>query len=142
MPINQRLKNVIAAIKYKHGLKQAEIADRMGIKNTYLSDVINGRSPLSELFSDKLITAFSISKIYLLSGEGEVFEEEEKAPSTSEIISMPREVFEQITRLTETVLSQQKTIEGQQKLIEEFLQEQKKMRVQTGGNVGSVAVNG
>ena len=142
MPINQRLKNVIAAIKYKHGLKQAEIADRMGIKNTYLSDVINGRSPLSELFSDKLITAFSISKIYLLSGEGEVFEEEEKAPSTSEIISMPCEVFEQITRLTETVLSQQKTIEGQQKLIEEFLQEQKKMRVQTGGNVGSVAVNG
>lgn len=142
MPINQRLKNVVAAIKYKHGLKQAEIADRMGIKNTYLSDVINGRSPLSELFSDKLITAFSISKIYLLSGEGEVFEEEEKAPSTSEIISMPREVFEQITRLTETVLSQQKTIEGQQKLIEEFLQEQKKMRVQTGGNVGSVAVNG
>lgn len=142
MPINQRLKNVVAAIKYKHGLKQAEIADRMGIKNTYLSDVINGRSPLSELFSDKLITAFSISKIYLLSGEGEVFEEEEKAPSTSEIISMPREVFEQITRLTETVLSQQKTIEGQQKLLEEFLQEQKKMRVQTGGNVGSVAVNG
>lgn len=142
MPINQRLKNVVAAIKYKYGLKQAEIAERMGVKNTYLSDVINGRSPLSELFSDKLITAFSISKVYLSSGEGEVFEEEKKMPSVSDTISMPREVFEQITRLTETVFSQQKTIEGQQKLIEEVLQELKKMRVQTGDNVGSVAVNG
>lgn len=142
MPINQRLKNVVAAIKYKHGLKQSEIADKMGIKNTYLSDVINGRSPLSELFSDKLTTAFSVSKVYLSNGEGEVFEEEEKKPSTSEIISMPREVFEQITRLTETVLSQQKTIEGQQKLLEEILQEQKKMLAHTEENVSCAAANG
>ena len=142
MPINQRLKNVVAAIKYKHGLKQSEIADKMGIKNTYLSDVINGRSPLSELFSDKLTTAFSVSKVYLSNGEGEVFEEEEKKPSTSEIISMPRDVFEQITRLTETVLSQQKTIEGQQKLLEEILQEQKKMLAHTEGNVSCAAANG
>lgn len=140
MPINQTLKSVISAIKYKYGLKQAEIAEKIGIKNTYLSDLINGRSPLSELFSDKLCAAFLVRKEYLLSEEGSVFEEEEKKLA-SEIISMPREVFEQITRLTETVLSQQKTIEGQQNLLEELLQERKKMHVQMDDNASCAAVN-
>lgn len=114
MAVNQLLKNIISAIKFSENLKQVEIAEKIGVKNTYLSDVINGRAPLSELFTDKLVTAFSVNKEYLNTGEGEMFLGETKKNESKEIVSMSREVFDQITRLTETVLSQQRTIESMQ----------------------------
>ena len=43
----------------------------------------------------------------------------------NESISMSREVFEQISRLTETVLSQQKTIESMQEQNRKFLVQQR-----------------
>lgn len=136
MAVNQILKKAISAIKFKYQLRQVEVAEKIGVKNTYLSDVINGRSPLSELFSDKLIAAFSVSREYLNTGQGEVFEadkkEEQKPPET---ITMSREVFDQITKLTETILSQQRTIEMMQ-------EERKKMLVHTDSSVASVAVGG
>lgn len=136
MAVNQILKKAISAIKFKYQLRQVEVAEKIGVKNTYLSDVINGRSPLSELFSDKLIAAFSVSREYLNTGQGEVFEadkkEEQKPPET---ITMSREVFDQITKLTETILSQQRTIEMMQ-------EERKKMLVRTDSSAGSVAVGG
>lgn len=114
MAINQELKNIISAIKFRESLKQVEIAEKIGVKNTYLSDVINGRAPLSELFTDKLATAFSVNKEYLNTGNGEMFLGETKKSENKEMVSMSREVFDQITRLTETVLSQQRTIESMQ----------------------------
>ena len=52
---------------------------------------------------------------------------DQKLKSQDSSVSMSREVFEQISRLTETVLSQQRTIE--------LMQEQsKKMLAQMGGN--------
>jgi len=60
MPINGELKRIIADIKIETGLKQAEIADKLGVKSTYLSDMINGRVPFSEnikaLISEKFQT--------------------------------------------------------------------------------------
>lgn len=136
MAVNQILKKAISAIKFKYQLRQVEVAEKIGVKNTYLSDVINGRSPLSELFSDKLIAAFSVSREYLNTGQGEVFEadkkEEQKPPET---ITMSREVFDQITKLTETILSQQRTIEMMQ-------EERKKMLVRAEDVAISVAANG
>ena len=114
MAVNQELKNIISAIKFRESLKQVEIAGKIGVKNTYLSDVINGRAPLSELFTDKLVTAFSVNKEYLNTGNGEMFLGETKKNENKEMVSMSREVFDQITRLTETVLSQQRTIESMQ----------------------------
>ncbi len=56
MPINQEFKNTVSEIKYQYKLKQSDIADKLGIKSTYLSDMINGRVPLSENISDKIKT--------------------------------------------------------------------------------------
>ena len=49
---------------------------------------------------------------------------EQKLEGKSDSISMSREVFEQISRLTETVLSQQRTIESMQEQNKKFLAQQ------------------
>ena len=57
MAVNQELKSLIDLIKYSKGLKQAEVANQIGVKPTYLSDMINGRVPFSsiyEVYSDCL----------------------------------------------------------------------------------------
>lgn len=136
MAVNQILKNVVSAIKFKYQLRQVEVAEKIGVKNTYLSDLINGRSPLSELFSEKIIAAFSVSREYLNTGQGEVFEEDKKEEqSPPDMITMSREVFELIKKQSDTILSQQRTIEMMQ-------EERKKMLVQVEGVAISAAANG
>jgi len=51
---------------------------------------------------------------------------EQRLESQNNSVSMSREVFEQISRLTETVLSQQKTIESMQEQNRKFLVLQEK----------------
>lgn len=112
MAKNQILTEVVKAIKFHFNLNQAEIAEKTGIKVTYLSDLIGGRNPLSEIYSDKLASVFGVSKEYLKTGTGDVFDKPEESNETqNDSVTMSREVFDQITRLTETVLSQQRTIE-------------------------------
>jgi transcriptional regulator with XRE-family HTH domain len=55
----EKLKNIIAEIKFKRGLRQADIAGALGIKPTYLSDMINGRVPFSDAIKNKLSELFS-----------------------------------------------------------------------------------
>jgi hypothetical protein len=65
---------------------------------------------------EKISKAFPLWNIdYLQTGEGEMFKSEPVCDNNergSDSIIIPREVFEQISRLTETVLSQQRTIES------------------------------
>lgn len=61
MAINEQLKFGIERIKFTTALKQAEIADKLGIKSTYLSDMINGRVPLTENICQKIFELFQIS---------------------------------------------------------------------------------
>jgi predicted transcriptional regulator len=53
------LRQIIAEIKFKRGLRQAEIADALGIKPTYLSDMINGRVPFSDAIHSRLSELFT-----------------------------------------------------------------------------------
>ena len=59
MPVNQELKNIINKIKYHCDLKQSEIAEELGIKSTYLSDMINGRVPFSDSIKKNIYEVFS-----------------------------------------------------------------------------------
>lgn len=58
MAKNQELKSLIGRIKFIHGLTQAQIADELSVKSTYLSDMINGRVPFSEKFRENLLGVF------------------------------------------------------------------------------------
>lgn len=58
MAINQDLKNKIDHIKFIHRLTQRQIADKLAIKPTYLSDLINGRAPMNAQFAERIRTTF------------------------------------------------------------------------------------
>ena len=68
----ERLSEIVRSIKFGYKLTQREVAIKIGLKSaTYLSDVLNGRHPVSEQISDSLIKAFpEYSKDWLLTGEG------------------------------------------------------------------------
>lgn len=68
----ERLGEIVRSIKFQYKLTQREVAMKIGLKSaTYLSDVLNGRHPVSEQISDSLVETFpEYSKDWLLTGEG------------------------------------------------------------------------
>jgi transcriptional regulator with XRE-family HTH domain len=60
MSVNNDLKNAIGQVKLKFELTQADVAEKLGVKSTYLSDMINGRVPFTDNISDKLYELFNI----------------------------------------------------------------------------------
>lgn len=61
MSVSEELKRIVTDIKLKTGLKQAEIADKLGVKSTYFSDMINGRVPFSENIRSLIYEIFQIN---------------------------------------------------------------------------------
>jgi transcriptional regulator with XRE-family HTH domain len=59
MAVNQEVKKLINFIKFQNNMRQAEVAERVGVKSTYLSDVINGHVPFSQKLKEKIYEAFS-----------------------------------------------------------------------------------
>lgn len=60
MAVNVRLKKAIEEIKFKFKLNQGGIAEKLGVRNTYLSDMINGRVPLSTKMKVSIYKEFHI----------------------------------------------------------------------------------
>lgn len=48
MAKNQELASIISTIKIRCNMKQAEVAEKLGVNKSYLSDTINGRYPYSD----------------------------------------------------------------------------------------------
>lgn len=59
MSVNKEFKKQVDAVKFKRQINQNEIAGLLGVSKTYLSDVINGRSPLNDKFLSKFSELFS-----------------------------------------------------------------------------------
>lgn len=60
MAVNQDIKNLIERIKYEHRINQSEIAVRLDVSKTYLSDIINGRAPSNDAFLERIRTTFGL----------------------------------------------------------------------------------
>ena len=60
MPVNEEFKRLIDKIKYEFSINQAQISERLGVKSTYLSDMINGRVPYNESMQKKIHEVFHI----------------------------------------------------------------------------------
>lgn len=60
MPVNKEFKRLIDKIKYEFSINQAQISERLGVKSTYLSDMINGRVPYNESMQKKIHEVFHI----------------------------------------------------------------------------------
>lgn len=60
MSVNEEFKRLIDKIKYEFSINQAQISERLGVKSTYLSDMINGRVPYNESMQKKIHEVFHI----------------------------------------------------------------------------------
>lgn len=60
MPVNEEFKRLVDKIKYEFSINQAQISERLGVKSTYLSDMINGRVPYNESMQKKIYEIFHI----------------------------------------------------------------------------------
>lgn len=99
-------------VRMDTGMLSKDFAMKAGIDPKNYSSIESGKRPIGDRVMNAICRAFNINAVWLKTGKGE----KHVAPALSgdtqgDSISVPREVFDQITRLTETVLSQQRTIE-------------------------------
>lgn len=62
MAINKELKELIRQIKFHYAINQGEIAEQLGVTETYLSDAINGRASFSDSLRSKIYEVFTDAK--------------------------------------------------------------------------------
>jgi len=87
--VNQEFKGIIADIKHKYSLTQAQIAERLGVSRPYISEVINGRAPFNDTLKAKIEEVFPDYKMS--------YEEPEPEPNTVPLLP----IFAQAGHLTE-----------------------------------------
>lgn len=99
------------------GITKYRFCKDLGLSNGFLD---KPREITTDKYANILKYLPDVNPEWLLTGNGQMLKNEDspviaepkiKYEKQNDNISMPREVFDQITRLTETVLSQQKTIE-------------------------------
>jgi len=115
----QRLKKVVNWYIYNEYItSEKDLAEKLGYTKSSLSQILNGKVPLSDKFVDKLIALDkNVNKVWILSGEGKMFnnEQDEKLyqnslPPENDVI-VSREAWEMIKMQVQTIQSQQRTIE-------------------------------
>lgn len=90
------------------GIGQNAFEKKAGIANGYIS---HNKGSIGSKVINKISESYpELNTSWLATGVGAMLNKEEVTAPT-ENVTIPREVFDQITRLTETVLSQQRTIE-------------------------------
>lgn len=67
MAKNKELEDLIRRIKFIYKLNQGEIAAKIGVKSTYLSDTLNGRAEFNDTLKSKIYETFSDIKAELSS---------------------------------------------------------------------------
>lgn len=72
---NENLRQVIDGIKFRYQLRtQKQICDALGYSSaTYLSDLLSGKSPVTEEFSDRMKDSFGVNPKFLLNNEGGIW---------------------------------------------------------------------
>ncbi|UEA86257.1 helix-turn-helix domain-containing protein [Alistipes senegalensis] len=93
----------------EHKIKQCDIATLFGVSQPYVSAIERGVRPLNEEQFRLLYNRYGDILLPYKITERPIFETQELAK-----IEMPREVFDKISRLIDTVCAQQETIAGQQ----------------------------
>lgn len=122
---------IIQFIKYKQ-ISKTSFEKQVGLSNGFVNNIRISIQPktllkISEIFPD-------LNTSWLLTGNGSMLNEAVVAPVCNDVISMPREVFEQLSKLTESVLSQQRVIESQNGMLETLIMTNKKIAAQMENN--------
>lgn len=67
----------------KKGINQQEIADALGVSQTYVNAILNGKKAIGKKSADKFANLFGLSKSFLLTGEGEPEKTTEFSPQSN-----------------------------------------------------------
>lgn len=110
----KKIDRFLQYLVYK-GITENKATVECGLSNGLIGQAKRGKSDLGEKATEKILNKYQeLSKVWLLTGEGKMLNTETKKSTSKDeedTVTMSREVFDQITKLTETVLSQQRTIE-------------------------------
>jgi len=67
----------IKQARTKLGVKQKDVAERLGITQSHLSGVENGSTPTSNLLINAFCSIYNVKNEWLRTGKGEMFEKVE-----------------------------------------------------------------
>jgi SMC interacting uncharacterized protein involved in chromosome segregation len=105
--VNQRIAEIIDKFGYK---SRRSFSEKIGIAQTSFNDILKGAEPKYSTLNKILLAEPLVSPGWLLTGEGKMMKDENMPIDDSNTVSMSREVFDRINKLTETIIDQQKTI--------------------------------
>ncbi len=78
---------LIKKLKEKYNITQQQLADELGIKKQFMSDVARGKAKIPKDKFNLFIEKYKVNEIYLLAGKGEIFQDENA--TESETIELP-----------------------------------------------------
>lgn len=98
------------------GLNDNKVTNQLGFSVGTLGKSRKENRDISDRNIELILNFYTdLNRVWLLTGEGEMINSKENMDcNKNEEVTMSREVFNTISRLTETVLSQQRTIEWMQ----------------------------
>lgn len=103
----------IKKFRKANGMTQQVLADYLGITQAFVSNMEAGRDTIPEKYIRKILDDPNVDSSMLSGGE----EENITLNPRVDDVKMPREVFDKISQLIDTVCSQQGTIASQQDLL-------------------------
>ncbi|MDP3452888.1 MAG: helix-turn-helix transcriptional regulator [Bacteroidales bacterium] len=110
----------VKLIEKTYELSTNALAKALNLKSAQtLYDIHKGKHGISKELAEKIHAKYlNINPTWLLTGVGDMFnakpsnELDKSEKKQGDTVTMPREVFDMISRLTETILSQQRVIES------------------------------
>lgn len=121
MTKNEILKFCIERIKLDTGLKQAEIAQKIDVKSTYLSDMINGRVPLTESVCQKISEVFHTDILNDTGKQPQQYAGESERPN-NEIRSNERNHQDTMDKMLELLAMKEASLAKAQEHIDKLLE--------------------
>ncbi len=108
----------IVSVRAELGLLSKDFAAKAGIDPKNYSSIESGKRSIGDRVMNDICRAFNISAVWLKTGKGEKY----IIPSLpgelqNDTITMSREVFDLLKSQSDTILSQQRTIENLSKKI-------------------------
>jgi transcriptional regulator with XRE-family HTH domain len=124
---NIALERAFLEIRNRFNIDQGEIAIRLGRKETYVSEVLNGRRTLSDKLIEKIYEVFQIKVETDVSESKSNCQEENK-----NLIALCTEKERTIRLLEERVMDQKTRLEEKEKTIQSLRETIDKMTLQGG----------
>lgn len=118
----------IKEFRLKNNLTQKQLASYFGIGQGFISQMENGIDPVPEKYIRRILDdpAFDSSMVQIVESVNDV--------------EIPREVFDKMSQLIDTVCSQQNIIASQQRTIEHYVLSDRRVDAQEAGNASSADV--